>query len=362
MKKVYNFSPGPSVLPKEVMLKAKKEFNNFNNSGFSILEISHRDKSFIKIIRNSEKIIRELLLVPDNYSIIFCHGGARGQFSAIPMNLFHSKEKVDYIISGYWSKLAAQEAKKYCLVNEIDIREFTDKEMKLKSMEMWKLTKDSKYVHYCPNETIDGVAIHPTPSCFYKKIFIADYSSSILSHPINIKSFGVIYAGFQKNIGPSGTTLVIIKNDLLENVNYFTPSILNYSLQNKNQSMYNTPTTFSIYLAEMVLKWIKKKGGLKRINIVNQNKSKILYETIDKNNCYINKISQKNRSIMNIVFHMQSSFMENLFLKEARKNGLFFLEGHRKKGGIRASIYNAMPISGVKKLSRFMKKFAIQNY
>lgn len=360
MKKIYNFSPGPSMLPKEVLKHAKKEFYNWKKIGISLIELNHRNKKFIKIIKNIKKNLKNLLNIPKNYKILFCQGGARGQFSAIPLNLFKKKEEVDYIISGYWSKLAAKEAKKYCIVNEIDIRINKNQKTRVIPIKNWKLNKKSKYIHYCPNETINGLSIYSTPK-FKKKIILADCSSMILSTKINIKHYGMIYASSQKNIGTSGFTLVIIRKNLLNKARKTTPNILNYTILSNTQSLYNTPCTFSLYIADMVLKWTKKQGGIKNIEKKNKKKAKILYKIIDKDSFYINNIYHKNRSITNISFNIQKEKLNYKFILESEKSGLLFLKGHKKIGGLRASIYNAMPIEGVKKLKKFMIQFKKNN-
>ncbi|CRK85630.1 Phosphoserine aminotransferase [Candidatus Providencia siddallii] len=357
MNKIYNFSAGPAMLPTEVMRDAKLEFCDWNGIGVSILEISHREKYFIEIVKEAEQNLRDLLKVPNNYKILFCHGGARTQFSIIPMNLLGKKTTADYIVSGYWSNFAANEAKKYCKTNIIKILEEKNGKQSLKQMSKWLLNKESAYVHYCPNETISGLAIHEEPIFFKNKTIIADCSSSILSKPIDISLYGVIYASAQKNIGPSGITIVIIREDLLGKASLQTPSVFNYTLLTKHKSMINTPSTFSLYLSGMVLKWLKKQGGLEKIIIKNYKKSQLLYNIIDNCNFYINKIAQKNRSIMNVHFRTQDSKLDKIFIKDAKNKGLFSLKGHKSLGGIRASIYNAMPIDGVTALVDFMIDF-----
>ncbi|AMA65125.1 Phosphoserine aminotransferase [Candidatus Arsenophonus lipoptenae] len=364
MNQIYNFSAGPAMLPKEVLIKAKKEFCDWNGMGVSIMEISHRSEAFIEVVKQAEENLRELLKIPDNYKILFCHGGARGQFAALPLNLFNPNETVDYVISGYWSKSAAHEALKYCIVNKINILIEKSEHLSVQPINQWSLTNNSKYIHYCPNETIDGIAINSLPNFSNNKIVLADYSSAILSAPLDVNRFGVIYAGTQKNIGPSGITLVIIRNDLLycEKANRkIIPSILNYNILDKNHSMYNTPSTFAWYLSGMVFKWLKKQGGLLEMKKRNQEKSKLLYDTIDNSSLYINKINPINRSSINIPFKIKKSNLDKIFIKSAEQKGLLFLKGHHSTGGLRASIYNAMPIDGVKKLINFMKDFEYQN-
>ncbi|WMY97621.1 MAG: 3-phosphoserine/phosphohydroxythreonine transaminase [Arsenophonus sp.] len=357
MNQIYNFSAGPSMLPISVLKHIKKELYNWNGYGISILEINHRNILFIKMIEEIEKNFRYLLNIPKNYKVLFCHGGARGQFSAFPLNLFKKNEVVDYIITGYWSKIAAKEGRKYCIPNCINISFYKNSRIYLKNIYQWPLTKESKYIHYCHNETIDGIAIHDIPFFPSDKIVIADYSSSILSAPIDISKFGLIYASAQKNIGSSGLTFVIIRDDLLGFPRKETPSILNYTLLEKSHYFYNTPPIFSLYLSGIMLKWIKSQGGLIKMEKKNKKKAQLLYNKIIESSFYVNHVAFRNRSLMNIPFYLDTKNLEEKFLKMAEKKGLLFLRGHRNSGGIRASLYNAMPIKGVQKLVNFMKEF-----
>ncbi|MGP1931242.1 MAG: 3-phosphoserine/phosphohydroxythreonine transaminase [Arsenophonus sp. ET-YP4-MAG3] len=360
MSQIYNFSAGPAMLPIEVLRSAQKELCNWNKMGVSVMEISHRSEAFLKIARETKQNLRELLKIPDNYKILFCHGGARSQFSAVPLNLFQVDEIVDYIISGYWSKTAAQEAEKYCIVNKINIRLEKPTSLSIQPMDQWLLTTNAKYIHYCPNETVDGILIQSTPNFSSNKIVIADYSSAILSQPLDVSSFGIIYASAQKNIGPAGITLVIIREDLLKQERKTIPSILNYTILTKNDSLYNTPAIFSWYLSGMVFKWLKEQGGLQEIEKRNREKARLLYDIIDDKKFYINRINPVNRSLMNITFKILKPNLDNQFIKEAEQRGLLFLKGHKAVGGMRASIYNAMPLSGVHKLINFMIDFERQ--
>ncbi|MGP1958456.1 MAG: 3-phosphoserine/phosphohydroxythreonine transaminase [Arsenophonus sp. NC-CH8-MAG3] len=361
MSKVYNFSAGPAMLPVEVLHLVQQELCNWNGMGISVMEISHRSETFIEIVKQAEQNLRELLKIPENYKVLFCHGGARGQFAALPLNLFQPHENVDYIVGGYWAKSAAQEAAKYCIVNEIDIRIEKSAYLSVKAMDQWPLTTSAKYLHYCPNETIDGIAIYTSPNFSGNKIIIADYSSAILSRPLDVSCFGVIYAGSQKNIGAAGIALVIIREDLLGRAKKVTPSILNYTILAKNNSMYNTPVTFSLYLSGVVFKWLKQQGGLEEIERRNQEKARILYNAIDNSKFYINRIDPVNRSIMNIPFQIVKPNLDNEFIKSAEQQGLLFLKGHKAASGMRASIYNAMPLVGVQKLVDFMIDFEQRN-
>ncbi|VFP78193.1 Phosphoserine aminotransferase [Buchnera aphidicola (Cinara cuneomaculata)] len=357
MSTIYNFNPGPAILPKEVLLEIKNNFLNWNHSKSSIIEISHRSSKFIEFTLQAEKNLRYILNIPENYYILFCHGGARGQFSAIPLNLTKKFIKPDYINSGYWSLCAAKEAKKYCNPNIINVRKFTqDNKVYIQSIQNWKVSYKNTYLHYCPNETIEGIEIFEEP--FLKnKIIIGDFSSTILSRQINIDKYGMIYACAQKNIGPAGITLVIIRNDLLGSVSYQTPSILDYQLLAQSNSMLNTPSVFSWYVAGLVFKWIKELGGLDFIEKNNKKKARILYKYLHSTGFYKNYIVPINQSRMNITFHLQKKELTDLFVKMAEKNRLYGLKGHSLVGGIRASIYNAMPIKGIKHLINFMKFF-----
>ncbi|MFP3014446.1 MAG: 3-phosphoserine/phosphohydroxythreonine transaminase [Arsenophonus sp.] len=357
MNQIYNFSAGPAMLPAEVLRCAQKELCNWNGIGTSVMEISHRSKAFIEVVIEAEQNLRELLKIPDNYKILFCHGGARTQFSILPLNLFQAYETVDYIVGGHWSKSAAQEGIKYCTVNKVNIQLEKSDYLSVQPMCQWLLTKTAKYIHYCPNETIDGIAIRSLPNFSPDKIVIADYSSAILSSPLDVSRFGVIYAGAQKNIGPAGITLVIIRKNLLGCERKITPSIFNYTILDNNNSMYNTPPTFSWYLSGMVFKWLKKQGGLEEMERRNQEKARLLYDVIDNSKFYINQIDKDNRSIMNVPFKIIKPNLDDEFIKSAEQQGLLFLKGHKSVGGMRASIYNAMPLSGVNKLVNFIIDF-----
>lgn len=361
MSQVFNFSAGPAMLPIEVMRRAEQELCNWNSLGVSVMEISHRSKEFIAVAETAEQDLRHLLAIPDNYKVLFCHGGARGHFSALPLNLLGDKTTADYIVGGYWAECAAEEAKKYCTPNIIQVKTEKDGVVGIKPMSEWQLSDDAAYVHYCPNETIDGIAIHEEPNFPENKIVVADYSSSILSKPIDISRYGMIYAGAQKNIGPAGLTLVIIREDLLGKVAKQTPSILDYTVLAKYDSMFNTPPTFAWYLSGMVFKWLKEQGGMQEMAQRNFEKSELLYRAIDNSDFYINRVTGENRSWMNIPFQMTDSSLDAKFLEEAKALGLLSLKGHRVSGGMRASIYNAMPLAGVQALVDFMADFERRN-
>lgn len=361
MSQVYNFSAGPAMLPVEVMRRAEQEFCNWKGLGVSVMEVSHRGKDFVEVATEAEQNLRDLLNIPDNYKVLFCHGGARAHFATLPMNLLGDKTTADYIVSGYWSESAAKEAEKYCSPNVIQITEEKDGVVSLKPMKEWPLSDDAAYVHYCPNETIGGLAIHEEPDFPEDKIIVADYSSSILSKPIDVSRYGVIYAGAQKNIGPAGLTIVIIREDLLGKASPQTPSVFDYSVLAKHDSMFNTPPTFAWYLAGMVFKWLKEQGGLQEMAKRNYEKSQLLYNAIDDSQFYINRVAVENRSWMNVPFQMQNPALDAKLIDEAKEQGLLSLKGHKVAGGMRASIYNAMPLAGVQALVDFMADFERHN-
>ncbi|CFQ29137.1 MULTISPECIES: 3-phosphoserine/phosphohydroxythreonine transaminase [Yersinia] len=356
MTQVYNFSAGPAMLPVEVLRRAEQELRNWHGLGTSVMEISHRSKEFMQVAEEAEKDLRDLMQIPANYKVLFCHGGARAQFAAVPLNLLGDSKSADYIDGGYWAHSAVKEAQKYCTPNVIDVTTHDNGVTGIQPMKQWKLSDNAAYVHYCPNETIDGLAINEEPD-FGNKVVVADYSSSILSRPIDISRYGVIYAGAQKNIGPAGLTVVIVRDDLLGKARTELPSILDYKVLAENDSMFNTPPTFAWYLSGLVFKWLKEQGGLGAMEKRNQAKAELLYSAIDSTGFYRNQVAKANRSWMNVPFQMADGSLDKLFLSEAEAQGLQALKGHRVAGGMRASIYNAMPIEGVKALTDFMADF-----
>ena len=361
MSEVFNFCAGPAMLPVAVMAKAQEEFINWNNTGSSVMELSHRSDIYMAMAAQAEADLRELMDIPDNYKVLFCHGGGRGQFSAVPLNLLPQGKSADYIVNGSWSKAAAVEGKNFGDINIVNIREeHSDGETSLIPANKWPLNSDAAYVHFCPNETVDGIEINDIPETNGVPL-IADMSSTILSHEIDVTKFGLIYAGAQKNIGPSGLTIVIVREDLLGNAQQATPCIMNYQTSANNDSMYNTPPTYAWYLAGLVFKWLKDLGGVKAIAKVNQVKAQLLYQAIDSSYFYQNNIEQQYRSKMNIPFWLKDESLNEKFLAQAEQQGLMALKGHRIVGGMRASIYNAMPIEGVQTLVDFMAAFAKEN-
>ncbi|WP_159738393.1 3-phosphoserine/phosphohydroxythreonine transaminase [Vibrio atypicus] len=359
MDNVYNFSAGPAGLPKEVMEQAQAEFINWNELGTSVMEISHRSKEFIKVAEDSEQDLRDLLNIPDNYKVLFCQGGARAQFAAVPLNLLGTAKKATYIDAGYWAESAIQEANKYCEVDVFNAK--TEKEGKLAvvSASEWKVDEASAYVHFCPNETIDGVEISELPVT--DKPIVADMSSNILSREIDVSKYGVIYAGAQKNIGPAGICIAIVRDDLLDLANELLPSFISYKTLAEKDSMFNTPPTFAWYLSGLVFKWLKAQGGVAAMEKVNKEKAALLYNQIDDSDFYKNDVHPENRSRMNVPFQLAKPELDELFLEQAKARGLVSLKGHRAVGGMRASIYNAMSLQGVQALVNFMKEFEASN-
>lgn len=359
MSAVYNFCAGPAMLPHEVMVKAQKEFVNWQEHGISIMEFSHRDKRYMKVAQEAESNLRTLMNIPDNYKVLFCHGGGRGQFSAVPMNLIGLTGKADYFITGSWSKASVSEAQKYGEVNVVATPHAVDGKNSVAPQSQWNLSSDAAYFHYCPNETVDGIEMSEEPQVDVP--LVADLSSTILSREIDVSKYGVIYAGAQKNIGPSGLSIVIIRDDLLGHSLPQTPSILDYKLTSDNDSMYNTPPTFAWYLAGEVFKWLLKQGGVKAMEARNIEKAQLLYNAIDDSEFFVNNVEPEYRSRMNVVFQLRDESFNEAFLAQAELRGLLALKGHRSVGGMRASIYNAMPLAGVQALVDFMHEFAQKN-
>ena len=351
----YNFSAGPAMLPEAVLQQAQAELPDWRGAGASILEVSHRGKEFVSVHAEAEKDVRELLMVPDNYKVLFLQGGATTQFATIPMNLLRGKTKADYIWTGAWGKKAISEARKYCTVNVAASSE-SDQFTTIPPFERWSLSHDAAYVHYTPNETIGGVEFHWIPDVGDVPL-VADCSSTILSRPLDVSRFGLIYAGAQKNIGPAGVTLVIVRDDLMGEVLPITPSVYVYAHQAEADSMLNTPPTYAIYLAGLVFKWLKEQGGLSGMATVNERKAKKLYAAIDGSSFYRNPVEEASRSWMNVPVVLANAELDNEFLEGAEEAGLTTLKGHRSVGGIRASLYNAMPEAGVEALIDYMADF-----
>jgi phosphoserine aminotransferase len=353
---VFNFSAGPAVLPEEVLMQARDEMLDWHGSGMSVMEMSHRGKEFESIIAQAETDLRELLAIPAHYKVLFLQGGATLQFAMVPMNLMGTKLRADYIHTGEWAKKAIGEAKKYGAVNvaaSAEDRNFSY----VPSVDTWKLDSSAAYVHITTNETIGGVEFHFVPDTGAVPL-VADMSSHILSGPIDVSKYGIIYAGAQKNIGPAGLTIVIVREDVMGHAIKQTPALLDYKVMADNGSMYNTPATYSVYIAGLVFQWLKRLGGLEGMAQINRRKAATLYDLIDASGFYSNPVAKADRSLMNIPFRLKDEALDDAFLKEAKAAGFIQLKGHRSVGGMRASIYNAMPIEGVNALADFMTTFA----
>ena len=358
MSQIYNFSAGPAMLPKQVLQLMQAELLEYGSAKASVMEISHRGLDFMALAQKSEQDLRDLMNIPDNYKVLFMQGGASSQFSMVPINLLQSKTTANYAHTGHWSKKAIAEAQRYCDVNictdssdnkYTDITDFSD----------WNIDKDAAYLHYTPNETIAGLEFDYTPEVDMP--LVADMSSSILSREIDVSKYGVIYAGAQKNIGISGLTIVIVREDLIGNAVKNQPILFDYATQANNDSMYNTPSTYPWYVASRVFEWLKEQGGLSAMAKINERKAKTLYEAIDGSDFYSNPVAKKYRSWMNVPFLLANEDLNALFLEKAADNGLITLKGHRSVGGMRASIYNAMPQEGIDQLVAFMQDFEREN-
>ncbi|WP_293762793.1 3-phosphoserine/phosphohydroxythreonine transaminase [uncultured Aquitalea sp.] len=361
MAKVYNFSAGPAVLPHQVLAEAQSEMLDWHGSGMCVMEMSHRGKEFMEIIHDAEHDLRELMGVPGNYKVLFLQGGASMQFSMVPLNLLGEKTSVDIVNTGHWSKLAIKEARRYCNVNVVASSE--DRNFAYVPDEsVWQRDPNAAYLHYTSNETIGGLQFDHVPASANDVPLVCDMSSDFLSREVDVSRFGLIYAGAQKNIGPAGLVVMIIREDLLGHARADLPTMLNYQVHADADSMYNTPATYPIYIAGLVFKWLKEQGGVKGMASRNEEKAGLLYHMIESSGgFYSTHIDPAFRSRMNVVFRLKDESLEETFLLEARKNGLVQLKGHRVVGGMRASIYNAMPIEGVKALANFMQDFARQH-
>ena len=359
MTQIFNFSAGPAVLPAEVLKQAQTEMLDWHGSGMSVMEMSHRGAEYMSIQADAEKDLRELLAVPGNYKVLFLQGGATTQFAAIPMNLLRGKTSADYVNTGEWAKKAIKEAKLYCKVNIAASSE--DKNFTYAPPQAaWQLSNDAAYVHVCTNETIGGVEFNWIPDTSDVPL-VADMSSHILSRPVDVSRYGMIYAGAQKNIGPAGLAIVIVREDLLGQTLPGTPTMLDYKVQADNESMLNTPPTYGVYIAGLTFQWLKRGGGLAAMEAQNIAKAKMIYDVIDGGNFYRSPVAKSDRSRMNIPFTLRDDKLDEAFLKQAKENGLIQLKGHRSVGGMRASIYNAMPLAGVTTLVDFMRDFALKN-
>jgi phosphoserine aminotransferase len=355
MTRVFNFSAGPAVLPEPVLQQAAAEMLDWQGSGMSVMEMSHRGKEFIDIHARAEADLRELMAIPKNYKVLFLQGGASAQFAVVPMNLLRGKTAADYVNTGQWSKKAIADAKKYCKVNVAASSE-ADNYTRAPKQSEWKLDPDAAYVHITTNETIGGVEFHWVPDTGNVPL-VADMSSHILSRPMDVSKYGLIYAGAQKNIGPAGLTIVIVRDDLLGQALPVTPTVFDYKVQAENDSMSNTPATYGIYMAGLVFQWLRKQGGLAKMEQVNRAKAALLYDYLDQTEFYHSPVAKDDRSLMNVPFTLRSADLDKAFLQTTEAAGLTQLKGHRSVGGMRASIYNAMPVEGVQALVQCMKEF-----
>ncbi len=354
MKQIYNFSAGPAVLPKPVLERAQAEMLDWHGSGISVMEMSHRGKEFTGILAKTEADLRTLLSVPDNYKVLFLQGGAIAENAMIPLNLLNGKA-ADYAVTGGWSKRSVDDASAYGKIHVVASTE-SKQYRHVPPFSDWQLNKDSAYLHICTNETMSGVEFDGLPEAGNVPI-VADMSSHILSRVIDVSQYGVIYGGAQKNIGPAGLCIVIVREDLLDRASPLTPAVFNWKIQAENQSMINTPPTYSIYIAGLVFEWLLAQGGVPAIEQQNIEKAALLYDYIDSTDFYSNKVALNNRSRMNIPFFLADESLNDAFLKGAEASGLLQLKGHRAVGGMRASIYNAMPIAGVQALVSYMQAF-----
>ncbi|MEX0960239.1 MAG: 3-phosphoserine/phosphohydroxythreonine transaminase [Burkholderiales bacterium] len=355
MGRVVNFSAGPAVLPEEVLSQARDEMLDWRGSGMSVMEMSHRGKEFMSIAEAAETDLRELLAIPGNYKVLFLQGGATAQFAMVPLNLLRGGNSADYVHTGEWSKKAIAEARKFCAVNvaaSSEDRNFSY----VPQQSAWKPDPRAAYLHITSNETIGGVEFHCTPETGTVPL-VADMSSHILSRPVDVSRYGLIYAGAQKNIGPAGLAIVIVRDDLVGHAPKNTPAMMDYRIHAENGSMYNTPPTYGIYIAGLVFQWLKRKGGLAAMEQENIAKAGMLYNYIDSTAFYESPVAVEDRSRMNVPFRLKDESLDEAFLKEAKGRGLVQLKGHRSVGGMRASIYNAMPAEGVRALVDFMREF-----
>ncbi len=359
MTRVYNFSAGPAVLPEQVLQKASIELVEYKDTGMSVMEMSHRSKAYDDIITGTEALLRELMGIPKNYHVLFLQGGASTQFAMIPLNLLTKSKKVDMVHTGTWTKRAIDEIKRYGTCNVIASSEDQNFSY-IPKLDTTSFSRDAGYFHICTNNTIEGTRYTSFPDTGSVPL-VADMSSNILSEVVDVTVFGIIFAGAQKNIGPAGLTIVIIRDDLIGHAMDITPTMLNFKTHVDNKSLYNTPPTYGIYIAKLVFEWLKELGGVPGMQKINEEKAKLLYDFLDSSSMFNSPIAREDRSLMNIPFTATTKDLEAQFLKEAKKNGFVQLEGHRSVGGMRASIYNAMPVEGVKKLVDFLKKFESAN-
>ncbi|MCD7780232.1 MAG: 3-phosphoserine/phosphohydroxythreonine transaminase [Candidatus Gastranaerophilales bacterium] len=357
--RVYNFAAGPAVLPEEVLETARDEMLNYQGSGMSVMEMSHRSKTFDNIIKTAEADLREIMSIPDNYKVLFLQGGANLQFAMVPINLLKNGT-ADYIVTGQWAKKAYVEAQKYGKINKIASSE--DKTFSyIPDCSDLNISPDSDYVYICENNTIYGTKFHTLPNTKGKDL-VSDMSSCFLSEPVDVTKYGLIFAGVQKNVGPAGVQIVIIRDDLIrDDLPVWCPTMLKYKTHADNNSLYNTPPAYGVYICGLVFKWLKKIGGLEAMKQINEQKAKVLYDFLDESKLFKGTVEKNSRSIMNVPFITGSEELDKKFIEQAKNEGFVQLKGHRTVGGMRASIYNAMPLEGVIGLVEFMKKFEKEN-
>lgn len=356
MSRIFNFSPGPAALPEEVLRQASDEMLDWHGTGMSIMEVSHRGKDFMALTQQAEADLRDLLGIPANYKVLFMHGGAIAQNAAVPLNLLRGKTVADYVDTGLWSTKSINEARRYCNVNVIASSQ-AENYVRVPKQAEWQPSKDAAYIHVCTNETVGGLEYHWTPASSFDVPIVADMSSHILSRPVDVSSYGLIYAGAQKNIGQAGVTIVIVREDLIGQVHPHCPTVFDYKTQVENYSMVNTPATYAIYMAGLVFQWLKRQGGLTVIEQRNIEKAALLYDALDSSDFYLTKVCKEDRSRMNVTFFLKDDGLLPAFLEGASQRGLANLKGHKLVGGVRASIYNSMNVEGVRALIAWMKEF-----
>lgn len=354
-QKKFYFGAGPATLPHEVLDKISEELHDYRNSGLSVLELSHRSELFTELLDEAEHLLRELMVISNDYAVLFLHGGATAQYSMLPLNFLAKNDSADYVCTGHWSRKACEEARQFAKINEINALEENEK-ISIKPKEQWNLSSDAVYLHYCNNETIDGVSIAENLK-FKNKLLFCDMTSSILAIPVQVNDYDLIYASAQKNLGIAGLCILIIKKDLLSKVKRSVPRIYNYMLCEENKSLVNTPPTFAIYVLCLMLKWLKSHGGVKEFSDARQKYANDIYTLIDDSTFYKNSVDDLYRSCINIPFSIENKTLQEKFLQQAEESQLLGLQGHKSIGGLRISLYNAMPIQGVKKLIDFMHDF-----
>ncbi|HWQ78721.1 MAG TPA: 3-phosphoserine/phosphohydroxythreonine transaminase [Anaerovoracaceae bacterium] len=359
MERIYNFSAGPSIMPVSVLKEAQKQMLNYNDSGMSVMEMSHRSKVYEEIISGAESVLRDIMAIPEDYSVLFLQGGASSQFAMVPLNLYGENKTADYVNTGTWALKAIKEAKRYGAVNVVATSEDTNYN-RIPELDRSRFNPKADYFHITTNNTIEGTRFTEIPDTG-KVPIVADMSSNILSEVYDVSEFGLIFAGAQKNMGPAGVTVVIVRKDLLGKALEITPTMFNYKTHADEGSMYNTPPTFGVYICKLVFEWVRDMGGVPALQKINEGKARILYDFLDESALFRGTVTEKDRSLMNIPFVSPNVELDAKFIKEAASNGFIELKGHRSVGGMRASIYNAMPAEGVIKLVDFMKKFELKN-